>query len=241
MIALAMTKNDYEQYGYDSVGNRTSLRKRDGKTITYEYDALNRVHRKTVPVSTSGVAGYSVFYGYDVRGLQTFARFASVTGTGVTSEYDAFGWLRSSTTTMDGTARPVTAEYDPHGNRTRIRHPDGQFFESTYEATDHPRFVYENGSTEELIENLFDAFGRRERIERNAGSGSVTTIQFDDVSRLQSIGHDLDGAAATNDLGIGFAYNPASQVAARAQCCRQWIRSIRSSPTGGRPAPSPFG
>ncbi len=26
---------DYEQYGYDSVGNRTSLRKRDGKVITY--------------------------------------------------------------------------------------------------------------------------------------------------------------------------------------------------------------
>ena len=29
---------DYEQYGYDTVGNRTSLRKRDGKIITYVYD-----------------------------------------------------------------------------------------------------------------------------------------------------------------------------------------------------------
>ena len=40
---------DYEQYGYDAVGNRTSLRKRDGRTIAYAYDALNRVHVKTVP------------------------------------------------------------------------------------------------------------------------------------------------------------------------------------------------
>ena len=34
---------DYEQYGYDTVGNRTSLRKRDGKVIAYVYDGLNRV------------------------------------------------------------------------------------------------------------------------------------------------------------------------------------------------------
>ncbi|MCX7054477.1 MAG: hypothetical protein NTU56_09740 [Proteobacteria bacterium] len=32
-----------------------------------------------------------------------------------------------------------------------------------------------------------------------------------------SIGHNLDGGATGNDVGIGFSYNPASQVAARAQ------------------------
>jgi YD repeat-containing protein len=52
--AATSSTTDYEQYAYDSVGNRTSLRKRDGKTITYIYDALNRVRRKTVPVSTIG-------------------------------------------------------------------------------------------------------------------------------------------------------------------------------------------
>ncbi len=71
---------DYEQYGYDSVGNRTSLRKRDAKTITFAYDALNRVWRKIVPTSTGGVPGYSVYYGYEVRGLQLYARFSSDTG-----------------------------------------------------------------------------------------------------------------------------------------------------------------
>jgi hypothetical protein len=58
------------------------------------FSRQNRVRSKTVPVSTSGAAGYSVWYGYDVRGLQTFARFGSITGTGVTNQYDAFGWLR---------------------------------------------------------------------------------------------------------------------------------------------------
>ena len=30
---------DFEQYGYDQNGNRTSVRKRDGQTITYGYDS----------------------------------------------------------------------------------------------------------------------------------------------------------------------------------------------------------
>ena len=40
---------DYEQYGYDAAGNLTSLRKRDGSTLTYSYDVLNRITVKVVP------------------------------------------------------------------------------------------------------------------------------------------------------------------------------------------------
>ena len=75
--AGAIDTADYEQYGYDANGNRTSLRKRDGTTLTYGYDALNRMASKTVPASTSGAPGYAVGYSYDVRGLQTSARFNS--------------------------------------------------------------------------------------------------------------------------------------------------------------------
>ena len=45
----AINPGDYEAYTYDANGNRLSLRKRDGYTITYTYDNLNRVTRKTVP------------------------------------------------------------------------------------------------------------------------------------------------------------------------------------------------
>src|SRR3954463_5222019 len=81
---------DYEEYGYDAVGNRTSLRKRDGVTLTYAYDDLDRLRIKTAPASASGAAGYSVFYGYDVRGLQSWARFGSDTGPGIANSYDGF-------------------------------------------------------------------------------------------------------------------------------------------------------
>jgi hypothetical protein len=45
-------------------------------------------------------------------------------------------------------------------------------------------------------------------------AGTTKLFTFDEISRL---GHNLDGGGTTNDLGIGFSYNPASQVAARAQ------------------------
>src|SRR5207237_9971548 len=40
---------DYEEYDYDAAGNRSSLRKRDGSVLAFQYDALNRVTAKLVP------------------------------------------------------------------------------------------------------------------------------------------------------------------------------------------------
>ena len=61
---------DYEEYRYDPNGNRIRLRKRDGKVIGFEYDALNRVVVKDVPEF-----GLDVRYTYDLRNLQTGAWF----------------------------------------------------------------------------------------------------------------------------------------------------------------------
>jgi hypothetical protein len=43
---------------------------------------------KAVPTSATGVAGYSVYQGYNNRGLLLFARLGSATGPGVTNAYD---------------------------------------------------------------------------------------------------------------------------------------------------------
>src|SRR6185436_7544740 len=45
----AVDEGDYEAYGFDDAGNRTSLRKRDGRTISYQYDGLNQLALKIVP------------------------------------------------------------------------------------------------------------------------------------------------------------------------------------------------
>ncbi|WP_414630563.1 hypothetical protein, partial [Cronobacter sakazakii] len=65
-----VSATDYEAYVYDAVGNRTSLRKRDGRTITYTYDALNRMTSKIIPDGGGlpASATRNVYYGYDLRG-----------------------------------------------------------------------------------------------------------------------------------------------------------------------------
>lgn len=38
---------DFESYAYDANGNRTTLRKRDGVSLGFQYDDLNRIKQKT--------------------------------------------------------------------------------------------------------------------------------------------------------------------------------------------------
>ena len=219
---------DYEQYGYDEVGNRTTLRKRDGKTITYSYDALNRVRLKTVPIATSGAPGYSVFYGYDVRGLQLYARFGSSTGAGITNTYDGFGRLRVSSTNLGGITRSVASDYDALGNRIRIAHPDGAFFEYAYDAAGRLMHLSENGPSSTLASVLYDGLGRRSQIARDT-LGTRTSFAYDPFSRLQTLVHDLDGPATGNDVTSGLAYNPASQIVTRSMSNNGYESPVASS------------
>ena len=125
---------DFESYTYDLNGNRTTLRKRDGVSLTFLYDDLNRMKQKSVPASVTGAAGYSVFYGYDLRGLQTYARFGSAAGAGITNSYDTFGRLASSTTNMDGVGRTFNSQYDSAGNRIALSSPSNYFAAYDYDV-----------------------------------------------------------------------------------------------------------
>jgi YD repeat-containing protein len=99
-----VSSTDYEQYGFDASGNRTSFRKRDGSTLTYQYDALNRITVKIVPerAGLDPTHTRDVYYGYDSFGRMTFARFDSTSGVGVSTGYNGFSEITSSTNTMPG-------------------------------------------------------------------------------------------------------------------------------------------
>jgi RHS repeat-associated protein len=207
---------DFEQYGYDANGNRTSLRKRDGRTLTYTYDALNRVTVKDV--SGACVAGYActtppasavrdVYYAYDLRGLQTAARFDSASGTdAVTNVYDGLSRLTSSTVSMGGVSRAIGRSYDADGNRIRVTHPDGNYFTYDYDGLDRMTAVNQNGSAQ--VASLdYAAKGQRWHAARGV---VLTTYGYDDVSRLASLSDDLAGTSA--DVTSTFGYNPASQI-----------------------------
>jgi RHS repeat-associated protein len=203
---------DYEEYGYDPNGNRTSLRKRDGSLIAYTYDALDRVVQKNVPQSATGAAGYSVFTGYDNRNLETYARFGSASGAGLSHSYDNAGRLVSATTTMDGSARTLSYQYDPDGNRERIDTSFGYGSYATYDGLDRMATLADGSGVEARIG--YEAAGRRHTLDEGPNAAtSWTSYGYDPVGRLASLGHDLAGTAF--DQSYGFAYNPASQMVSR--------------------------
>jgi RHS repeat-associated protein len=196
------TGDDCEKYAYDRNGNRAKLMKRDGNVIRYAYDALNRNTIKDIPGGTAS----DVYIGYDARGLQTFARFGSASGAGLTNNYDGFGELSSTTNNMGATARTLGYTYDADGNRSQLTYPDSAFFTYVYDGLDRLTTIKEAGTTA-IASTIFDAQGRVGSQTRGA---VTTTLIYDPVSRPQSWTDDLAGTAS--DVTSTFAYNPANQI-----------------------------
>jgi len=204
--------SNFEQYGYDENGNRISLKKRDGTTLGYQYDSLNRVTVKTVPASATGAAGYNVHYGYDLRGLQTFARFGSTTGPGVGNAYDGFGRLQSTTTTMDGTSRTISSQYDSAGNRIQLTSSNGYWLAFDYDLANRMTAIRESGGWS-AVKFGFDPAGRRSSLASGTGALPATAYGYDPAGRLQTLTHDQVGASS--DQTLGFGYNSAGQIVTR--------------------------
>jgi RHS repeat-associated protein len=207
---------DYEQYGYNDSGDRTSLRKRSGHTVLTTYDNL---HRPTLRDYAAGTMT-DVAFGYDLRGLMIFARFGSSTGAGLTNAYNGFGNLLSAQNNQGSFTRTLSYLYDANGNTTRITHPDGNRFDYSYDGLDRLTYVCENpstgcgGTSSPIVSITYDSQGRRSQLLRGA-SVTSTIYGYDAVSRLTSLTQNLDGMGTTNDVTQAVTFNPASQILSR--------------------------
>jgi YD repeat-containing protein len=224
-----VTSGDYERYGYDPAGNRTSLRKRDGSILNYQYDALNRMTVKSISTQRSDLNPAQtrpVYYSYNLQNLQLSARFDSQTGEGTTNSYDALGHLISTSTNMGGTTRTLTYQYDAHGNRIRITHPDinpstldYNYFTEDYDGLDRPVRIRENTATSTdpttyLMTIYYNPDGTPESLLRGSTSPAAyayTTYAHDPLGRLTDLTHLLAGGGNLN-VHTGYSYSPASEV-----------------------------
>jgi RHS repeat-associated protein len=207
--AHAPSSSDYEHYGYDENGNRTSLRLRSGETINYSIDALNRVYFKTFPSASGGT-----YYAFDLQGHSLDARFGSLTGLGVHNDFDGFGRHNSTTSISASGSLQLSYLYDEDGNRTRVTYPDSNYVQYTYDGLDRLDQVRENGASSGpglLADYSYDMLGRRTNVAR--GNGTMTTYYYDGISRPSSIVQDL--ASTADDVTFGLGYNAASQVTLR--------------------------
>lgn len=208
--AGALNESDYEAYTYDANGNRLSLRKRDGSPFSYQYDALNRMTVKVVP-ERSGLSSThtrDVYYTYDLRGLQTRARFDGFSGYGTTYVLDGFGRVLEEKRNMDGPTWTVYSQYDANGNRIRITHPDGQYFTYTYDGLDRPSRI-KDATGAVLATHAYDARGSLGFLDRY-GSAHDTLFNFDPAGRLNEI--EITAGQVSNRVEWTFTRNPASQI-----------------------------
>ena len=225
---------DYEDYGYDADGNRTSMRKRDGRVFTFTYDALNRVTSKIVPdacvvgfacTNVPATATRDVFYAYDLRGLQLSARFDSGAGEGITNIYDGAGRLTSSANSMGGVTRTLSYLWDKDSQRTRVTHPDGNYFAYGYDGLDRPTTIRENAATTNLATHSYDTRQRlssRPRYNGTTTSVAMTTFAYETgtvyataTPRPRQIVDDL--LLTAGDLTTSLTWNPSGQIVTRAR------------------------
>ncbi|MDP9421352.1 MAG: RHS repeat-associated core domain-containing protein [Pseudomonadota bacterium] len=217
--AGAVNAGDFEQYGYDANGNRTSLRKRDGSTLTYQYDALNRMTVKVVPERPCPQPQClyphqtrDVFYGYDLRGLITKARFDGLGGEGITNYYNGFREITATQIDLPGLNKTLSYLYDLDGNRTRVTHPDGVYFAQNYDGLNRLSNINWYSPTTNsiwwLTDLWYDNKGGRASANR---AHSWTYYAYDPLSRLETLAKDFAGTS--HDVSQTFGYNAASQIA----------------------------
>jgi RHS repeat-associated protein len=212
--AGAANAADYEAYSYDANGNRTNLRRRDGRNIAAAFDALNRVTAKTYPQGGAS----PVYYGYDLRGLQLYARFDSASGLGITNAYDGFGRLVSTGTNVVGGTRTLTSQYDRNGNRISLTHPDSIVF--TFDVDGLNRFagINEHGSSD--IQTQYYHPSGELYLDGRTAAGIAWL--YDPVGRPYYQIDDMPNGAGTSWT---FTRNPASgiQTATRSNDAYTWL------------------
>ncbi len=195
---------DYNEYGYDANNNVTTERKRDGSIIINTYDNNNRLILKDLSNNTYS---QDIYYNYDLRGITLHSRFGSDTGPGIINQPDGFGQIKETTNSMGSYSRKLSYQYDSNGNRTRVTHPDNNYFTYSFDGLNRVNGVSESASTSLLTVDYWER-GSRKWVTRTGGA--KTTYTLDNANRLGNFTQDFAGTA--NDLTNTFTYNPASQV-----------------------------
>ena len=194
---------DYVTYSYDQNNNNNYERKRNGSTISYQHDKLNRLYFKDLAGTSA-----DVYYDYNLLDLETYARYITTTGYGITNIYNGFGELTQATSTMGNKTRTLTTQYDKNGNRERITHPDNNYFVYGFDGLNRANSLKQGENT--LLSLEYYPEGGRKKISRTGGGNTATNYHFDSIQRLKSINQDIYGAS--NDVSFSFTYNRANQI-----------------------------
>jgi YD repeat-containing protein len=130
----------------------------------------------------------------------------------VTSAYDGFGRLSSSTINMGGFTRTLTYLYDSKGNRTRLTHADGAAFGFDYDGLGRMILAHDKAtattSDDYIVRYWYRSSGPRQSAVRGAGTiGFSTNYYYDEALRLSTLANTLPFPGT--GLVLDLDYNPA--------------------------------
>ena len=205
--AAACNSQDYEAFGYDPNGNRTSLQRRDGQSLSFTYDALDRETQKVVPNAPSTTNGYAVYTSYDLAGRVLSATFTSTSGLGVYYGYDAAGRMTSEATF----GKALTYTYDAASNLASMAWPDGVIQANTMDGANRLTATGISGQAAVSLSFGYDAVGRMAALTR--GNGANSTLAYDTADRLTSLAHVFTNPVA--NVAYGVSFTPAGQISTR--------------------------
>jgi RHS repeat-associated protein len=165
------------QYTYDEVSNRKTMTYPEDQTVTYTYDALDRLTK--LQDSITGAWNFT----YDADSRRIGLAYPSSLET--ECAYNAADWLMGVyTNTSGGTAvQSFVYTYDETGNRKTMTENGGNV--STYTYDDAYRLVNESYTGGLTINYTYDDAGNRLTETRN---GVLTDYEYDADNRLTARG-----------------------------------------------------
>ncbi|GAE48103.1 DNRLRE domain-containing protein [Mesobacillus boroniphilus] len=201
-IGASITSNTYESggnyvttvkdqvgntvsFGYDAVGNRTSVKDAKGQTTSFVYDGRNLLTKVTD--AKIGVTSY----GYDGNGNRTTVTDAK--GNLTKYDYNEFNLVSKFTNPLNQVTK---LEYDRNGNQTKVVLPKGDSISSTFDALNRLNGIYVNGVKKWTYG--YDANGNMTSV--TDASGSSQTFTYDNNNRMKQ--------EAKGSVKIDYSYDP---------------------------------
>lgn len=202
---------------YDILGNVISATDGRGTTITYGYDALNRLTQVNQPLS-SGVTAATT-YAYDISTSEGVSNTTTAAnGVVSTTVFDKSGRKNRESVKNPNSSESVNTSftYDAHGQVTSVTRNDGSVIRYEYDQVGNvtKEEYYASGATTPTIVTIYTystAGGYLNSVAQTTGGNTVTTAYSYD-SRGRVVQQRQETATNEGSLIVNYRYNNADQV-----------------------------
>ncbi|MBI3675384.1 MAG: RHS repeat protein, partial [Proteobacteria bacterium] len=205
-----------EQLSYDADGDVLTKLNRSGQTLTFTYDALDRLATKLMPASPSNI---TTTWTYDLAGRIT--NLSDTPGNQLAYSFDTAMRVTSVATTIPGLsgAKTISYQYDVAGNRTRLTWPDAYYVNYSYDTLGRMSWATDSGSTT-LATFSYNPLSRLTNISDMGGGAATVDLTYSNAGDPLTLTHNLSGTA--DDNTFTYTYTNAHQTASLAASNAVW-------------------